>query len=215
MFEIKLELAGLGPKTFVILRHRIQPDYQRYLFYAPGPSESDLSRFKSQTPGFPSFRVFVQRRARESVEREIGVQRTRSNCAGSAKTDAEGKDEAAMASWNAIAQRQWWLWKLSLRSYYLTTTFLVAILATSENYSSQLCYLDICSRFPDFAQPTSAVSRFLRDLVSASTESRYPRSSGLEFLCEIGYFPVSDPVSTHASLLATTYVALVNYRTLF
>lgn len=76
--------------------------------------------------------VFV---GRSNGGQGIGTRETRSDRAGSANTSVESKDEFCTASSNAIAQRRWYLWKLSVRSYHPSTDFLATMFDTCENCS--------------------------------------------------------------------------------
>lgn len=101
---------------------------------------SRLSVLCNRTPRDLSRRRSVSRRGTVFVGRSnggqgIGTRETRSDPAGSANTSVKVKDEFGTTSSNAIAQRRWYLWKLSVRSYYPSTDFLATVFDTCENFS--------------------------------------------------------------------------------
>lgn len=101
---------------------------------------SRLSVLCNRTPRDLSRRRSVSHRGTVFVGRSnggqgIGTRETRSDRVGSANTSVESKDEFGTTSSNAIAQRRWYLWKLSVRSYYPSTGFFTTMFHTCENDS--------------------------------------------------------------------------------
>lgn len=115
----------------------VPPDVIYFTLFRPAIGPLEISVDDAFLSSLSASRAFVERRDERGSRRKL-------------------RSGGGITSSNAIAQRQWQLWKLSVRSYYLTTTFLSAILATSENYWKRSCYLDICPQFSGFALRTSA-----------------------------------------------------------